>query len=426
MKVLYVSRLFSGLYRVALEGVWEPRGVPTVYRLIEGLDQSNHQLEIAFTCREGDASPWTRDCYNMSIGGLDCSINVVTKGNNLPWWMGRLRGYIGEVLRFWSVVKLYRKIRPDLVYLDRANVYQAALFARLTSIPIVWRVMGITSGMRSVLSSGTIPARITRWAYQAPFDHVICSLDGSGGRVWMEQALAPDTPRSLMLNGAAVAEKAEDLSPKVSSKLPIQDNTMILFVARLVEQKGCMIFIEAFLDALRVEPRSIHAMVVGDGPYMAPMKRMVDDRGAANAVTFLGEVPHNEVTALQLIADVYVSLNELGNLSNANLEAMKAGTCMIFPASQPEIGVDVDTDNLIPSDAALRIGNCRDQKGLTEALLILHRNPNLREQLAKRIKCVASKIVPTWSERISSEITLLEGLVNRGPNKSGIKLKALS
>ena len=40
MRLLYVVRLFSGLEDGLCEGVWRPRGVPTIYRMIEALDRS--------------------------------------------------------------------------------------------------------------------------------------------------------------------------------------------------------------------------------------------------------------------------------------------------------------------------------------------------------------------------------------------------
>ncbi len=57
MQILYVSRLFSGLADGLREKRWEPRGVPTVYRLLEGLNRSEHDLRIAFTVKD-DAVAW--------------------------------------------------------------------------------------------------------------------------------------------------------------------------------------------------------------------------------------------------------------------------------------------------------------------------------------------------------------------------------
>ena len=46
--------------------------------------------------------------------------------------------------------------------------------------------------------------------------------------------------------------------------------------------------------------------------------------------TFINRLPHEFVFNAHQISDIYVSLNRYGNLSNANLEAMKFGQAMIF------------------------------------------------------------------------------------------------
>ena len=53
-----------------------------------------------------------------------------------------------------------------------------------------------------------------------------------------------------------------------------------MFVARLVENKECMAFIEGFLNALAREPGGLHAVIAGDGPYRGPMRAAAAERGA--------------------------------------------------------------------------------------------------------------------------------------------------
>ena len=57
MKILYVSRLFSGLAEGIRDRRWDPRGVPTVYRLLEALDKSEHDLRIVFTVMSAGGTP---------------------------------------------------------------------------------------------------------------------------------------------------------------------------------------------------------------------------------------------------------------------------------------------------------------------------------------------------------------------------------
>jgi len=273
---------------------------------------------------------------------------------------------------------MHQEFRPDVMYFDRVNIYQAALAARFTDTPVVWRVMGVPPVMHDILKQSNPVALATRRAYRAPFAKVICSRDGSGGEEWMERALAPETPRVMMINGADNPPGAA-LAPQIEAQLP-RERTKVLFVARLVEDKGCMAFIEGFANALKQAPEGLHAVIAGDGPFAEPMKTLAHERGASDQVSFLGQVPHDQIAALQRHCNIYVSLNPMGNLTNANLEALRCGACMIIPASQPESGIDTDTDELLPGDVVTRIGSSQDIKGLTAALPRLHGDPGERDR----------------------------------------------
>ncbi|MCH7931276.1 MAG: glycosyltransferase family 4 protein [Proteobacteria bacterium] len=406
MRILYVVRLFSGLEDGLLERRWRPRGVPTIYRMIEALDHSAHDVRFVFTCKDS-GSAWPHGAHaSFAVEGLSRPVTVLAGGNALPGWLGRSRGYLRELRQAWPIWQLHREFRPDVMYFDRVNIYQAALAAYLTRTPVVWRVMGVPPAMHGVLKARDPVARITRRAYRAPFAMVICSRDGSGGEAWMARALAPATRRVMMLNGVDV-DPDLSLDPAIEAALPAAP-TKVLFVARLVENKGCMAFMEGFLNALAEDADGLHAVIAGDGPYREPMRAAAAERGALDRVSFLGQLPHRQVIALQQRCNIYVSLNPMGNLTNANLEAMKAGACMVIPASRPECGIDTDTDDLAPESAVMRIASADDAEGLSRSLLALHRDPAERRRRSEAIAALARRLVPSWKERIDREIDLLE------------------
>jgi glycosyltransferase involved in cell wall biosynthesis len=408
MRILYVSRLFSGLAEGIRERRWDPRGVPTVYRLLEKLDQSEHDLQIVFTVKD-DAVGWPGlKTETFSIDGFGRDITVIPQRVPLTAGLGRARGYLRELIQYREIRKQFDNFKPDLAYFDRVNVYQAALTARRTEVPVVWRVMGVPPAMHSMLDlNGPVP-RITRKAYRAPFSMVICSRDGSGGEQWMDRALAPETPRKMMINGVT-PESGGGLSPEITTLLE-KDETSILFVARLVEDKGCLAFIDAVSAAMDAAPGRFRAFVAGSGPFEELMRERLKATGLANRVHFLGQVPHEQVLNLQQKCDIYVSLNQMCNLTNANLEAMRTGVCMIIPAAPGIRGIDVDTDELMPTDTIWRIRNSEDVAGLRDALIHLDSNPDERRQRAEAIFKRASTFIPSWDERVNAEMELLEQL----------------
>ena len=412
MRLLYVVRLFSGLEDGLRRGVWQPRGVPTIYRMIEALDRSDHDVRFVFTCKDVDSS-WEHSGHRtFPVEGLRNPVTVLAGGNRLPRILGRARGYLREARQAWPIWRMHRSFKPDLMYFDRVNIFQAALAAHFSDTPVVWRIMGVPPVMHEVLKSRDLVTRATQMAYRAPFAKVICSRDGSGGEAWMERALAPDTPRVMMINGADNPPEAA-LAPEIEAKFP-SNRTKILFVARLVENKGCVAFMKGFLDALEQAPDGLHAVIAGDGPFGEPMKALARERGALDRVSFLGQVPHDQIAALHRHCDIYVSLNPMGNLTNANLEALRCGACMIIPASQPESGIDTDTDELLPPQAVFRVSAPDDSAGLTVAILRLHENPGERAERSRYVRDVAGNLLPSWEERIGSEIELIQELASSG------------
>jgi glycosyltransferase involved in cell wall biosynthesis len=409
MRILYVSRLFSGLAEGIRDRRWDPRGVPTVYRLLEALDQSEHDLRIVFTVKD-DAVGWEgTETQTFPIGGFGREITVIPQRARWRAGFGRARGYLREIDQYRDIRKLSDDFAPDIAYFDRVNIYPAALLARWTTVPVVWRVMGVPPAMHDMLDLGGPIARLTRWAYRAPFAMVPCSRDGSGGEQWMDRALAPSTPRRMMLNGVDIKET----TPLAAESEALFDGpeTKILFVARLVEDKGCIEFVDAVSAALRAAPGRFRAIIAGSGPFAEQMRERAQSAGHADHFHFLGQLPHDEVLSLQRECDIYVSLNQMCNLTNANLEAMRTGVCMIIPASPGIRGIDVDTDKLMPPDTIWRIPDASDTQSLSDALIQLDSEPDERNRRARATFEQAAKFIPTWAERIGEEIEMLEQLV---------------
>lgn len=406
MKVLYVSRLFSGLAPSLASRRWAPSGAPTSFKLIEALDRSEHDLDLIFTARSG--SGWDRrDDVILEIDGLVTPATVLAGVDRLPVRPPRVADDVSELRHLRRLLQRIERSRPDVIHIGHANAWAAAWLARRSSIPVLLRVMGVFPYMRDALTTGRPRARALRWAFRSPFGAVVMTQDGSGVEPWMD-ALPEDVPRVALVNGVTrAATPAEPLAVQLPPGA-----TVVLLLGRLETYKGVHDFLTGFLDAWRLRP-SLHALIVGDGTERAALERRVASQHAEGAVTFLGAVPHADVPSAHEVADIYVSLNVLGNLSNANLEAMVNGSCLVMPRSRPETSVDVFTDAVIPQDAAWRIGGSDDHGGLTDALVALHDDPARRSAMRAAVAEAAAGFVPTWDARIGREIEILERLAAR-------------
>jgi glycosyltransferase involved in cell wall biosynthesis len=409
MKVLVVLSLYSGFEGVLETGVWRPAGTPAIAKLIEALDRTCSDLRI-FLLAKRDGQKYAKGRY--SLEGLVTQPTFLPRVSVLPGPLARFHWYLNEIAQSWLIVCAYLRQKPDVVYIDRANVFVGGFFARFTRTPVVFRLLGVHRTMHPVVAGRRPFHFLTRWAYRSPFAVVICSQDGSGGEIWLDKLIQPQVPRRILVNGVDDIPKDAEVSfdPPVS-----EDKTVVTFLGRLELEKGCDEFIEAFLEAWRKDRHGLYALIVGDGSRRDALRQVVSEAGAMQAVNLMGALPHDKVQSVLVNTDIYVSLNQMGNLSNANLEAMKAGCCMVFPASQPETGADLATDELFPDDTVLRIPSAHDTTALSEAILRLHLAPDERRKRADAIRQCAAGFLSGWNERISQEINLLEDVVARRP-----------
>ena len=404
MRVLYLARLFSGLESSLIRRVWAPTGVPTIYKFVELLDRRASALRLVLAQKDGHTTWTATKPQEIKMAALRRSIRVLPGTAHFAFLPRAMAAALRELLHLAAVVRETAKFRPDVVYIDHGNVWQAGLLARFSSIPVVFRVMGVYPAMRTALDGSRPAHALLRWLYRSPFAAVVCTQDGSGVETWLDRAIAPSVPRSIMLNG--IDQPIEDVSSEVLEMVPA-DACLVTFVGKLEAAKGATEFMRAFLEAARHEPR-LHALVIGTGSGRAAVGELVERADAAARVTMVDRLPHGQVLNLLKRTDIYVSLNRLGNLSNANLEAMLAGIAMVVPRAQPWVGIDVATDALFPPDALWRIAQTDDLDGLVAALLALAANPAERARRAAAIRDAAKRFAWSWQARLDAEYAIVE------------------
>jgi glycosyltransferase involved in cell wall biosynthesis len=405
VRILLLIRLYSGLERSIRDRIWRPAGVPTIYKLIEALDAEGEDYRVVFAAK--GASGWTTvDDVRVEIAGIGQPVVVLAGEAVIPRWLGRFRWIANDLRQTWAMVRIWRRERPDLVYCDRSTAWAAGLLARWQRARTVVRLMGISPGLRAQLRSSRPTGLLTRWAFRAPFAAVVCTQDGSNAPFWLDRIVRPGVKVWNLLNGCDPADAVAVADP------PLRPRTTVLFVGRLDPLKGCDEFVAAFLKARLHAVDRLRAVIIGDGQRATALRAAVARAGAEADVTFTGLLAHRDVLGFYRQADIYVSLNQMGNLSNANLEAMRAGCCVIFAKSDPQTGRDLDTDELLPPDTVYRIPSGDDVEALAAALLYLHAHPDERRARGHRIKTIADGAVRFWPERIAAELSILRGIAS--------------
>ena len=129
------------------------------------------------------------------------------------------------------------------------------------------------------------------------------------------------------------AEHFSPTGPNMRVPLALGDRPVVLAVGRLVPIKNLRLLVEAMPDVHRRVPAAI-ALIVGDGPEEAMLKRLAAEIGVADVVKFAGYVPHGELAPYYRCADLFALTSNFDNSPNVVLEAMACG----LPVVSTDVG----------------------------------------------------------------------------------------
>ena len=160
------------------------------------------------------------------------------------------------------------------------------------------------------------------------YDLVICSEDGSPSKTLFNACLNRRTPYVVLLNGVDADPEVEFFSVRKQHDLH-GDGPLLLFVGRLSEDKGALEFVRTLIRLLDKGLR-FQAVLVCGGSDTAPLARLVETASHGDRIKFVQSAPHAKVRQYFRQADIYVSLNKYGNLSNTVLEAIREGKCVVM------------------------------------------------------------------------------------------------
>jgi glycosyltransferase involved in cell wall biosynthesis len=154
-------------------------------------------------------------------------------------------------------------------------------------------------------------------AYRSTRDDAAAIVVGS--QATYAQLSARYRDRAVYLPENAVDPARFPCVERPSPRKPLR----VIFVGRLVPYKGADILIEAMAPLL--SQSRLELEVVGDGPEMPKLRRLLGELGLQDRVRLAGWVPHTELHEKMAQADIFAfpSVREFGG--GAVLEAMAMG-----------------------------------------------------------------------------------------------------
>jgi glycosyltransferase involved in cell wall biosynthesis len=168
-------------------------------------------------------------------------------------------------------------------------------------------------------------------------------------------------------------QRPGDIAPTRSALGLAPDSRTVIYVGRLIPEKGIAWLLEAWRDVLR-EAEACHLLVVGDGPDEPRLRALTHRLGVTGAVSFLGYQAN--VDPVLSIADILVLPSRSEGMSNALLEGMSHGLAVVatdVPGNRAV--VEHGRDGVLVAYG--------DRPALKEALLSLLNDSDLRVRLGR-------------------------------------------
>ena len=204
-----------------------------------------------------------------------------------------------------------REVRPDLLHAHSPvlNVFPALRVGRRMGIPVVyeirafWEDAAVDHGTTTEgsLRYRTIRALETRALRKV--DHVFTICEGLRADI-AARGIAPERV-TVIPNAVDVESFVMSGSPdlELQATLGLAGKTVIGFVGSYYAYEGLDLLVAAMPEIIARVPNA-HLLLVGGGPQETNLKAQVRALGMQQLVTFIGRVPHDEVSRYYDLIDV--------------------------------------------------------------------------------------------------------------------------
>jgi len=127
---------------------------------------------------------------------------------------------------------------------------------------------------------------------------------------------------------------------------------VIGYVGRLSREKGVLNLIQAMPEIVHERP-AVQLCIIGEGPLHDAARRMTQENGLIERVTFLGEVPHHQIPTCLNKMKLLVLPSYTEGLPTIVLEAMACGTPVLATpvGNIPDIINDGENGFIIPANS---------------------------------------------------------------------------
>jgi glycosyltransferase involved in cell wall biosynthesis len=410
MRILMVSAL--EVWALSGQG-----GAPSLFKTLEGLSRRSHEVDFVTSRIGANHHHGAPIQQPPEIRGVRFHLFQLPSLGEVRIKLPSPALYADQKLRFAALFpllagRLAKKLdgqqRFDLLYGYEVHGVLALRQVPRRERPFVTRFQGTV--MHPYLENRLGLARRYEevLALKTPADLMIMTDDGTQGDEVL-QRLNPGSSGRVRFwrNGLDLdrtrAPSAEEAAAARTSLGLTNDELVLVTAVRLARWKRVDRAIDA-VAALKARGVNSRLLIVGDGEERANLEQQARSLDVTDRVIFAGGVPQEEVQRYLWAADVFLSLNDLSNVGNPLLEAMRSGRCVVTLD-------EGDTRDLIRNDETGVLLPSGDPRPLAEALASLAAEPARRARLGEAARQFAAANFWSWQQRIDAEVDELEKLV---------------
>ena len=282
----------------------------------------------------------------------------------------------------WQIHKAVRQYKPDVVHPHLNAIYFSLPVLVLN--PKVCHVMSANAEkFRPSKGHNPIGAEIATWLkhYAMHRCDVIDALSEARKAAVVERGVSPD---KILVNPGSFTDYS-------LCQPAAQKEKWVVFLARLIEEKGPHLLVQAIPRVLAQEP-DVHFYILGEGYLEHDIAEAIQELGITNNVTLRFETRPTEVLNQ---SQIFTSLNLLNSYPNqALLEAMGCGNAVVAT----DIG-----ENYLLVDEKVGVRVPPEPDAIAKAIVDLLRSPNLSEmQKAARQRALTEHTPERFFEYITS------------------------
>jgi len=296
---------------------------------------------------------------------------------------------LNDFLAFIEIIKLIKKIKPDIIHLNSSKI--SILGSIATKMCFMFH---ITCYVIYTVHGWVFNEPLPKWKkffykyaekFTASFKNKIICVSEFDRQIAIQQKIAPEKKLITIHNGIKPVDflpKQEALQKLMPNTYNLKPNTQIIgTIGNFYKTKGFKYLIKA-TKLLIDKGLKIKIIIIGEGEERKNLEKLIKQNNLSNNFILTGKI--NNAAQLLPAFDIYVCSSVKEGLSYTIIEAMQAGLPIVATkvGGNPELIEDNKTGLLVEA---------KNPQMLAEKINRLTNNPKLSQELGEQAKIKAEE-----------------------------------